>query len=430
MLYSRNMFVDKVQVRVRAGKGGDGAVSFRREKFVERGGPDGGDGGKGGDITAVASNSQNTLADFRYKKKITAEEGKKGDKKKKHGKNGHRLVVKLPVGTVISKIGGDTIADLTEPDQEVVIAKGGQGGFGNAHFVSSRRQAPRVAEIGEPGDEFDVSFELKMIADVGLVGLPNAGKSTLLAKVSNAHPEIADYPFTTLKPNLGVVDIDASTSILFADIPGLIKGASRGKGLGDEFLRHVERTKMLVHVIDAYQEDIAGAYRTIRRELASYSTDLSKRPQVIALNKIEGLDQEIIDDQMAKLKKAAGRNAKIFPISAKSGQGTKELLFEVKSGVKKAKAKLPAKLKPSIPIIGLAPRGNKWAVDNSSGKYVVSGPKIEKFAKRTNFKNDDAVARLRDIMRKMGITHELERKGIKPKDRVQIGKDDIGSIKY
>lgn len=424
------MFVDKVRVTLKAGKGGDGAVSFRREKFVERGGPDGGDGGKGGDIVAVASNSRNTLADFRYKKKITAERGSKGDKQKKHGKNGQDLVIKLPVGTVITAASGKLLVDLIEADQKTVIAQGGQGGFGNAHFVSSRRQAPRVAEVGEPGEELEATFELKMIADVGLVGLPNAGKSTLLSKTSNAHPEIADYPFTTLKPNLGMVDIDPSTSVLFADIPGLIKGASRGKGLGDEFLRHVERTKLLVHVIDAYQEDIASSYKTICQELADYSTDLSKRPQIIALNKIDGLDQEIIDYQAAKLKKAAGRGVKIFPISAVSGKGTKQLLFEVKADVKKSRMKLPAKLKPSIPVIKLPTRGNKWEVRKMTKKYVVTGPKIEKFARRTDFNNDDAVTRLRDIMHKMGIIHELERKGIKPKDKVQLGKDKIGTIPY
>jgi GTP-binding protein len=424
------MFVDKVQISVRAGKGGDGYVSFRREKFVERGGPDGGDGGKGGDIVAVASNNQNTLANFRYKKKLVAEEGKKGDKQKKHGKNGRDMTVKLPVGTVIAGRDGKAVADLAQNGQKVVVAKGGQGGFGNAHFASSRRQAPRVAEVGEPGENFDAVFELKMIADVGLIGLPNAGKSTLLSKVSNARPEIADYPFTTLKPNLGVVDIDPACSMLFADIPGLIKGASRGRGLGDEFLRHVERTKLLVHLIDVYQEDIAEAYRTIQKELADYSVDLSKRPQIIALNKTDGLDQDIVNDQLDRLKKVAGRRAKIFAVSAQSGQGTKELLFAIKARVKKHKTKLQDKLKPSIPIIRLTPRGDKWDVKKSGKRFVVSGPKIEKFARRTNFDNDDGIARLRDIMRKMGIAHELERKGAEPKDKIQIGKDNIGSIYF
>jgi GTP-binding protein len=424
------MFVDKVRIKVEAGKGGDGRVSFRREKFVERGGPDGGDGGDGGDVVAVASNNQNTLASFRYKKQLAAEAGKNGDKQKKHGRSGSDLVVKLPVGTVIAKPDGEVLADMTSDGQSVVIAKGGSGGFGNAHFTSSRRQAPRVAEIGEPGEELDVAFELKMIADVGLVGLPNAGKSTLLARVSNARPEIADYPFTTLKPNLGMADINHTTSVLLADIPGLIKGASHGKGLGDEFLRHVERTKLLVHLVDAYQDDIAAAYKTIQQELADYSIDLSKRPQIVALNKIDGLDEEIINDQLAKLQKAAGKKAKVLAISAKSGQGSKELLFEVQSCLKKSRSKIPSKLKPSIPVIKLPSRGNKWEVTKSGKKFVISGPKIEKFAKRTDFGNEDAVTRLRDIMHKMGITHELDRKGAQPKDKIQIGKEKIGSIDY
>ncbi len=424
------MFVDKVEVSIRAGKGGDGAVSFRREKFVDRGGPDGGDGGDGGAVVARASNNQNTLASFRYKKEISAEPGQNGVKRKKHGRSGQDLVIDLPVGTVISDPKGKILADLTEDGQRVVIAKGGQGGYGNAHFVSSRRQAPRVAELGEPGERVDAIFELKMIADVGLIGLPNAGKSTLLGAISNARPEIADYPFTTLKPNLGVVDIDKSSSVLFADIPGLIEGASRGRGLGDEFLRHVERTKLLVHLVDAYHEDVTSAYKTIQKELADYSVDLSKRPQIIALNKIDGLDQEIVADQLAKLQKAAGKKAEVFAISAQSGQGVKELLFAVKARVSKQKTKLSSRIKPSIPVIRLKPRGNKWTVKKQGKIFVVTGPKIEKFALRTNFDSYDGVARLRDIMQRMGIMHELERRGAKPEAKVQIGKEEIGSINF
>jgi GTP-binding protein len=427
------MFVDKVQIKAKAGKGGNGAVSFRREKYVERGGPDGGDGGDGGDIIALASNSQNTLASFRYKKEITAEPGQDGDKRKKHGKNGKDLLLKLPVGTVVSNAQGDILTDLVEDGQQVVIAQGGKGGYGNAHFVSSRRQAPRVSEKGEPGEEFELTFELKMIADVGLVGLPNAGKSTLLSRISNARPEIANYPFTTLRPNLGVVDIDGSTSVLFADIPGLIEGASQGKGLGDEFLRHVERTKLLIHLIDGYHEDVVAAYKTIQKELASYSVDLSKRPQIIALNKTDGLDEEIISDQLAKLKKAAGAKTKTFAVSGQSGQGLKELLFEAKKAVGKAtkKPKKASRLKSSLPIISLRPTGNRWEAEKAGdGKFVVTGPKIERFAKRTVFESYEGIIRLKDIMRKMGIIHDLERKGIQPGDEIQMGKDNIGSFKY
>jgi GTP-binding protein len=427
------MFVDKVQINAKAGKGGNGAVSFRREKYVERGGPDGGDGGDGGDIIALASNSQNTLASFRYKKEIMAEAGQDGDKRKKHGKNGKNLSLKLPVGTVVTDAEGNVLADLVEDGQQAIIAQGGKGGYGNAHFVSSRRQAPRVSEKGEPGEESELTFELKMIADVGLIGLPNAGKSTLLSRISNARPEIANYPFTTLRPNLGVVDIDGSTSVLFADIPGLIEGASQGKGLGDEFLRHVERTKLLIHLIDGYHEDVQTAYKTIQKELASYSVDLSKRPQIIALNKTDGLDEEIISDQLAKLKKAAKSKTKIFAISAQSGQGLKELLFEAKKAVGKAtkKPKKTSRLKPSLPVISLRPTGNRWEAEKADeGKFVVTGPKIERFAKRTVFESYEGIIRLKDIMRKMGIMHDLERKGIQPGDEIHIGKDSIGSFKY
>ncbi|HQU09741.1 MAG TPA: GTPase ObgE, partial [Opitutales bacterium] len=235
------MFVDKAIVSVKAGDGGDGHLSFRREKFVERGGPDGGDGGDGGDVVFVASANKNTLADFRYKKELKAQDGAPGGKSRRHGKSGADLVVQVPEGTIVLSDKEEVLADLADDGASAVIAHGGLGGFGNAHFVSSTRQAPKVAEKGEPGEELNVRLELKMIADVGLVGLPNAGKSTLLSVVSQARPEIADYPFTTLTPNLGVVDIDKTKSLLFADIPGLIEGAAKGKGLGDEFLRHVER---------------------------------------------------------------------------------------------------------------------------------------------------------------------------------------------
>lgn len=277
------MFVDKASVKVKAGDGGDGKLSFRHEKFIDKGGPDGGDGGHGADVVLLASRNQNTLANFRYQKELNAEPGQPGGKSRKHGKNGQALVVAVPVGTVAFDAQGVVIADLFEDGAKAVIAHGGKGGFGNAHFTSSTRQAPRVAEKGEPGEELTVTLELKMIADVGLVGLPNAGKSTLLSVISNARPEIANYPFTTLTPNLGVVDVDKKSSLLFADIPGLIEGAAEGKGLGDEFLRHVERTAVLVHLVDAYNEDVAQAYQTIQDELKAYKVDLSTRPQVVAL---------------------------------------------------------------------------------------------------------------------------------------------------
>ncbi len=420
------MFVDKIVVKLRAGKGGGGIVSFRHEKFVERGGPDGGNGGDGGDVIARASNNQNTLAKYRYKKEIAASPGKNGGKRKKHGKSGRDLTIDLPVGTVIS-INGREVADLIKDKQKVLIAKGGKGGFGNAHFTSSTRQAPRVRELGEPGEEFEATFELKIIADVGLIGLPNAGKSTFLSRTSNAHPEIANYPFTTLQPNLGVVDIDAKTSVLFADIPGLIEGASKGKGLGDEFLRHVERTKLLIHIIDAYQEDIAGSYKTIMNELKSYSSSLAKRPQIIAINKIDGLDEDIIADQLKKLKKAVKRGTKLFPVSAQSNQGVKELLYEAKNQMARLREKRKSK-KDKIPVIRLPKDEQSWQVKKTKHGFVVTGAKIERFAQRTNFEDEEGINRLKDIMHKTGITRELERRKIKPGDKIKIS--DIDELEH
>ena len=297
------MFIDFATVFVKAGSGGNGIVSFHRTRGDSKGGPDGGDGGNGGNIIFIASNNENTLANFRYQKELKAEDGIAGSSKKRHGRNGVDLEVKVPVGTQVQSE-GRVLVDLTENGQRAGIARGGRGGYGNAHFTSSTRQAPRIAEKGEPGEEFELQLELKMIADIGLVGLPNAGKSTLLARISNARPEIADYAFTTLRPNLGVVKVDRSIELLFADIPGLIEGASTGKGLGGEFLRHIERTKVLIHLVDAYQDDVVAAYRTIQKELSDYRIDLSKKPQIICLNKIDGLDEEIITDIRSRLQKA------------------------------------------------------------------------------------------------------------------------------
>lgn len=426
------MFVDKVDVTIKAGKGGDGKLSFRHEKYVDRGGPDGGDGGDGGDVVAQASNNQNTLASFRYKKLVAGADGDGGEKRKMHGKRGLDLIVKLPVGTVITGSDGKVIADLIKDGQRELIAKGGKGGFGNAHFTSSTRQAPRIAELGEAGEEFGATFELKMIADVGLIGLPNAGKSTLLSKISNAHPEIANYPFTTLKPNLGVVDIDKDSTLLFADIPGLIEGASEGKGLGDEFLRHVERTKLLVHLIDSYQDDIAGAYQTIVDELVAYSKKLAKKPQIAVINKTEGLDDEIINDHIRSIKSIATKNTKILAISAHSGQGLKDLLFEIKAQITKiaqsqSKAKKP---EDSLPVIKLTESEDDWKIVKRGATFVITSKKIERFASRTDFSSEPAVQRLRDIMRKMGITRELERRQIKPGQTIKIGKIKTKSLDY
>lgn len=422
-------FVDKVTVLLTAGDGGDGKLSFRHEKYVDKGGPDGGDGGHGGDIVLRASRNQNTLAAFRFKKQVKAEDGSSGEKRKMHGKSGKTTYVDVPVGTVATNLKGRVLVDLLEDGQEAVIAQGGKGGFGNAHFISSTRQAPKFAEKGEPGESLEVILELKMIADVGLVGLPNAGKSTLLSIVSNAHPEIANYPFTTLTPNLGVVDVDKGLTLLMADIPGLIEGAAEGKGLGFDFLRHVERTAVILHLIDAYNPDPVGVYKTIRSELEAYSKKLAKKPEIIAITKVEGLDQDIIDDQIAKIKAVTKRTAKIFAISSQAGLGVKPLLYAVSEVVTKERAKIEKTTKnDKLPVIKLTDTSRAFNVTKKRGYYLVTGENIEKFAHRTDFENAQGVQRLRDIMRRAGAMHELERKKIKPGDTVQIA--DIDSFTY
>ena len=331
----QDMFVDTAKVFIKAGKGGNGAVSFRHEIYIPKGGPDGGDGGKGGDVVFVASKDCDTLIDFRFQPKLIAEDGKAGSGQKSSGKSGKDLIVEVPVGTVVKR-DGEIVADLTHDEERTIVAHGGDGGYGNWHFRSSTRQVPKIAELGNPGEEYEAELELKLIADVGLVGFPNAGKSTFLSVVSNARPEIADYPFTTITPNLGVAQIDGS-SMLIADIPGLIEGASEGKGLGDQFLRHVERTKVLLHLIDVYSDDAGKAYADIRKELENYSTELSTRPEVVVLTKTEGVDEDIIKMQRETIL-AQNANANILAISSVAHQGLTEVLRALKHEIDQAKA--------------------------------------------------------------------------------------------
>ena len=447
------MFVDTAKVNLKAGKGGNGAVSFRHEIYIPKGGPDGGDGGKGGDIIFRADKDTNTLIDFRFTPILEAENGKNGSGQRSTGRSGKDLIIEVPIGTRVKK-NGSIIADLTEDGQEAVIARGGDGGFGNAHFKSSTRQAPLIAEVGEPGEEFEAELELKSMADIGLVGLPNAGKSTFLSVVSNAKPEIADYPFTTITPNLGVATIDGQ-DLLIADIPGLIEGASEGKGLGHDFLRHVDRTSVLLHLVDVYNNDAGEAYQTIRRELDKYS-DLKNRPEIVALTKCEGVDGDIIKMQMSSIL-AKNPDAKIFPISSSAHQGLAEILRELKqaksASIKRARAKseeasrdeygtaIPAQSRlvdedfarreasseqnepASIPVIKLGDSILKgtWQVElRDDGIYEVTGDKIEKFARRTDMNNYASVNRLRDIMKKLGIRAELTSKGAKPDSIIEI----------
>ena len=419
------MFVDTAKIFVQAGRGGNGAVSFRRELYIEKGGPDGGDGGRGGDVIFRATKDLNTLLNFRYKPELKAKNGESGSKRNKTGKSGEPLIVKVPVGTIVKR-DNEVLADLKFDGEEAVIARGGDGGFGNAHFKSSVRQTPRVAELGENGETFEADLELKLLADVGLVGFPNAGKSTFLSVVSNARPEIANYAFTTLTPNLGVAEIDGS-NLLIADIPGLIEGASEGKGLGDAFLRHVERTSVLLHLIDIYEEKPDEQYRIIREELKKYQPELLNRPEIIALTKTEGMDTEIIDFQISKLRKVAG-DSQIFAISSSAHQGLKEVLRALRKQVEDFRS-LQNEAEDNeededITIISLSKEDiNKaWFVEfnEEEGVYEVFGDKIEKFARRTNFMNVHGVNRLRDILRKMGIEHELRRMGVENSSIISI----------
>lgn len=423
------MFVDTATVRVKAGQGGSGAVSFRREIYVDKGGPDGGDGGRGGDVVFVATKDLNTLLKFRYNPELSAENGQSGAKRNRRGRSGESLFVEVPIGTVVRR-DGVVIVDLVEDGQQSVVAKGGDGGFGNAHFKSSTRQAPKIAELGEAGDEFEAEIELKLLADVGLLGFPNVGKSTFLSVVSNARPEIADYAFTTLTPNLGVADIDDG-SILIADIPGIIEGASDGKGLGDQFLRHVERTAVLLHMIDAYSDDPAKDYLTIRQELKNYSTEMVNRPEIVALTKTEGLDDEIIAMQATAIQSVAP-DVLVTTISSQTGEGVKELLRLLRREVeayRKAEIELLKEEAEDVglPVIGLSEEqlADAWLVEKEDEAFRVTGEKIEKFARRTDFENYEGVNRLRDIMRKLGIGHELSRQGAVGDSLIRIGDDEF-----
>ena len=449
------MFVDRAKVSLKAGKGGDGAVSFRHEIYIPKGGPDGGDGGKGGDIIFKADKDTDTLVDFRFTPILAAEDGKNGSGQRSAGRSGKDLILEVPIGTVVYR-DDKLLADLTHDGQTAIIAKGGDGGFGNAHFKSSVRQTPMVAEVGEPGEEFEAQLELKSLADVGLVGLPNAGKSTFLSVVSNARPEIANYPFTTLTPQLGVATIDGH-DLLIADIPGLIEGAAEGKGLGHDFLRHVERTAVLLHLVDIYNDDAGKAYETIRNELSKYG-DLAARPEIVALTKCEGVDEEIIKMQMSSIL-AKNPEAKIFTISASAHQGLMELLRELNNEVTSSKYDFSrdGSLRPVDPSGRPRPKGRSvtgeapsfsavasesprkvysediptieldekllkdtWNVEKIDDKFVVTGEKIEKFARRTDLNNYASVNRLRDIMKKMGIRAELTTMGAEPDSIISI----------
>lgn len=416
------MFADTAEVMIVAGKGGRGVVSFRHEKYVDKGGPDGGDGGKGGDVVFVADNNINTLASFRFKPELRAGDGEAGGKRRKHGADGADKLVKVPVGTAVYR-DGHLVAELTASGQRRVVAFGGAGGFGNAHFKSSTRQTPRVAEVGEKGDSFPAKLELKLVADVGLVGFPNAGKSTFLSVVSNARPEIANYAFTTLTPNLGVADIDGQ-SLLIADIPGIIEGASRGKGLGLEFLRHIERTSVILHMIDVATEDVVESYRVIRRELAQHSTALVTKPEVIALTKIDTVPESTVKQQLEHLRRVT--KSPIYPISAPAHLGILGLLRHLAEMVEQQKAKqapidqADVSSRVEIKLDSRQLATSWWVSRRDDGSYLVTGEKIERFAERTDFASEFSVNRLRDILAKLNIVAELVKQGATGESVIEI----------
>ncbi|MFA4884418.1 MAG: GTPase ObgE [Desulfotomaculaceae bacterium] len=414
------MFFDKAKIFVKGGDGGNGCIAMRREKYVPEGGPWGGDAGRGGDVVFRADEGLRTLVDFRYKRQYKADRGRHGEGKNMHGASGEDMVVRLPVGTLIKDADtGELLADLVEHDQEAVVAKGGRGGRGNAHFATPYRKAPRLAEKGEPGEERWLDLELKLLADVGLIGFPNAGKSTLISKVSAAKPKIANYHFTTIAPNLGVVRVEEGQSFVMADIPGLIEGAHAGAGLGHEFLRHVERTRLLVHVLDvsgSEGRDPVEDFLATNRELLLYNPVIGAKPQVIAANK---MDLPGADENLRRVKEAYGGEYEIFPVSAVAGSGLEPLVFRVAALLAELTLETPALLEHSEPVVHrVQPRFN---VFRQEGIFFVKGKEIERHVAMTDMENDEAVERLQWIIKRMGIEDDLKAAGIKEGDTVKIG---------
>ncbi len=425
--YGDFMFCDRAKVFIKSGKGGDGHVSFRRELYVPAGGPDGGDGGRGGDIIFQVDDGLNTLSDFRHVRKYVATSGEEGGKRRCHGKDGEDLVIKVPEGTVIKEFEtGKVIADMSGENRREVILKGGKGGLGNMHYATSTMQAPKYAQPGQPAQELWVQLELKVIADVGLVGYPNVGKSTLLSRVSNARPKIANYHFTTLDPHLGVVDLGDGAGFVMADIPGLIEGASEGVGLGHDFLRHIERTKVLVHVVDAAStegRDPVEDIRTILKELKAYNPELLTRPQVIAANKTDAIYmEEEGKDPLASIRAAfEPEGIKVFPISAVSGQGVKELLYHINELLKTVDRK-PVIFEKEFDPSELNMTSNlPFTVErDEDGVYVVEGPRIEKMLGYTNLESEKGFDFFQKFLKVNGILDELEKAGIQEGDTVRM----------
>ncbi|MDR1205004.1 MAG: GTPase ObgE [Peptococcaceae bacterium] len=415
------MFFDYAKIFVKGGDGGNGMVSFRREKYVPQGGPSGGDGGRGGDVVLVAEEGLRTLVDFRFKKHFKAEFGKHGGSKNKHGADGENVEVKVPIGTVVKDLETDEIiGDLTVHGQKLVAAKGGRGGRGNARFASSANRAPEMADNGEAGEEFQLVLELKLLADVGLIGFPNVGKSSIIAKVSAARPKIADYHFTTIDPNLGVVRLADEESFVLVDIPGLIEGASQGMGLGHRFLRHVERTRLLLHVLDvsgSEDRDPLEDFGAIQKEIELYNPRLKERPQIIAANKTDLTGAE---ERLERLREALGDRYEIFPVSAVTGEGLPELMRRAGSLLKEI-PDLPAAFDTEqVKLTRFKPEA-PFTLEKENGVWILAGPEIQRWTVRTNFANTAAVARFLRVLQKIGVEQALRDQGAKNGDTVAVG---------
>lgn len=420
------MFADRARIFVKSGKGGDGHVSFRREKYVPDGGPDGGDGGHGGSVIFKVDEGLNTLTDFRHVRKYAAQNGEEGGKKNCRGRNGEDIIIKVPAGTVIKEAeSGKVIADMSGDNTEVVLLRGGRGGKGNQHYATSTMQAPKYAQPGQPAQELELLLELKVIADVGLVGFPNVGKSTFISRVTNARPKIANYHFTTLQPNLGVVDMEDCKSFVIADIPGLIEGASEGVGLGYEFLRHIERTKVMIHIVDAAgtegRDPIEDIY-AINKELAAYNADIAHRPQIIAANKIDAIyDPE--DDPVARIKaEFEPQGVEVVPISAVTGEGVKTLLYKVSELLDTLDDAPVVFEQEYFPEIENPTDEEPFEVyyDEEEDEYVIEGPRIEKMLGYTNLESEKGFKFFQNFLKETGILDQLEELGIKEGDSVRM----------
>ena len=420
------MFADRAKIYIKSGKGGDGHVSFRREKYVPNGGPDGGDGGHGGDVIFEVDEGLNTLTDFRHIRKYCAENGQEGGKKNCRGKDGQDIVIKVPEGTVIKEANsGKVITDMSGENRRYVILTGGKGGNGNQHYATSTMQAPKYAQPGQPAKELELMLELKVIADVGLVGFPNVGKSTFLSRVTNARPKIANYHFTTLNPNLGVVDLDGAKGFVIADIPGLIEGASEGVGLGHEFLRHIERTRIMIHIVDAAgsegRDPIEDIY-AINKELANYNEEIANRPQVIAANKIDMI-YEGDEDPVERIKKEfEPQGIKVYPISAISGDGVRTLLYDVNNMLEKLEQKPIVFEQEFFPEYEMGASDEPFTVtyDEEEDEYVVEGPRIEKMLGYTNLESEKGFVFFQKFLKENEILDKLEELGIEEGSTVRM----------